>query len=349
MQNVCNSYQTGLTTMNRAIISSVLVHVLAVSSAMGQASSGNRESLDRLSSSAQLIAAMPDQVESVMILRAKPLLAEGNPWNREMDAWFKPRNEYSGHLQSRQASTIDNIVFSEVTQLNPVVRLMGGWDFKMPQSIGTSSFRFIHVWITQDSNGGVRERLRHEDSIDELQRDALTIYQAPVPIAWDNLTTETLPVHVAFPNAHVTIVACSSADITHVAGQLKSPNADMPARWREAASAIDIESPVVILRKMKSEGGMLDILPAADSFAVACHARTRVYCDIHIVVAPEGDTDSIEAEFQSVLSITNGYWSGDWHSKARSVAASLEHKPNLSGPYRFAYIYFTLFGVFIAI
>lgn len=236
-----------------------IVLVAATLSAAGSLASAG----ERLTNRA-LLASMPDSMEAVLVLQAEPLLREECALKRELQGFFGIVDESMpgmtrkdrDFISSDGENNLDRIVFAEVVARKPVRRLVAGSAFQPPQVIGAGSFSFVAVWITKETNEPIKQRLESGNGIigevTKTTEDGLDVYQSPVEFRWSPMrgaTSVKKSIHIAFPNEHVTIIALSADDLKHISKSLKAKAKEIPPRWQRAAAKLDIESPVLVLRR----------------------------------------------------------------------------------------------------
>ena len=199
---------------------------------------------------------MPDDFRSVVILEAGPLCREGCGLKSALPGFFGLVDESvpgemipdCDRLISCSGSyNLESLVFRELINRNPTKRVVAGAGSRRGQG-PDKPFRYLTIWITKDSNRPIKTKVDDRDGIigevGKTTEDGLDIYDSIVALG-----RGLKEIFVAFPNEHMTIVAYSSDDITHIAKSLKKKPEAIPTRWQKAASALNIESPVVILRK----------------------------------------------------------------------------------------------------
>lgn len=210
-----------------------------------------------------LIAAMPDDIESVMVLEAAPLLRDGCALKRHFQGYFgvADQNAPSSDEPARDIvssvgdSNLDRVVFGQLVELKPLRRALGGADFARPQGIGIGTFRYLTVWVTTESNAPVRRAIERREGlvgeVEALKLDDCEAYRSAVEIWFSGQDKEKRDVYVVFPTEHVTVVAHAREHATHIAHALRTgvEKPVVPQRWQAAAKGLDLDAPLVILRK----------------------------------------------------------------------------------------------------
>jgi hypothetical protein len=207
----------------------------------------------------ELIASMPDDFRSVVILDAEPLCREGCGLKSALQRFFGQVDESVRReiipdrdflISPSGSHNLESIVFRELINRNPTKRVVAAtWS---PRAQGRDKpFRYLTIWITKNSNRPIKTKVKDGDGIigevGKTAEDGLDIYDSVVEL-YGGLKK----IFVAFPNEHMTIVAFSSDDITHIAKSLKTKPTAIPACWQKASSTLNVESPVVMLRKFAS-------------------------------------------------------------------------------------------------
>lgn len=266
----------------------------------------------------QLIASMPDAIESVLLLQAEPLLREGCALKSELQGFLAVIDEAtpgmsapaSDLLSSVGNNNLDRIVFSELVKRRPTKRLVGGAGFQPPQDIGIGSFRYLTVWITRESNSPIKKKIdTHDGIVGDVARttkDGLDSYSSPIEIRWSSSPEQgpaKTSICVAFASEHVALVAFSADDIAHIANLLNSKTPTIPVRWQKAASGLDVDSPVVILRKFtQSEQCIVKRDPddpnraeprnvPIDGFGLTSDAGSSVKFKLHVITSQPNDAE----------------------------------------------------------
>ncbi len=217
----------------------------------------------------ELVAAMPDTMESVLVLNAELLLREGCTLKRNLQGFFGVADDSTPETNqldrdfvcSTGESNLDRVVFSEIVARKPIRRLVAGSGFQPPRGIGLGSFRFVTVWVTRETNEPVRRKIENRDglrgAVTKTMDSGLEIYRSRAEFESSATKGTGKPneedIHVAFPTEHITIIGLSADDLRHIAKSFKHKTKDIPPRWQQAAAGINIESPVLILRKFVEE------------------------------------------------------------------------------------------------
>lgn len=211
----------------------------------------------------ELISAMPSDIESVMVLEAAPLLRDTCALKRDFQGYFgvadpntPPSDEPARDVVSSVGdSNLDRVVFGQLVALKPLRRALGGADFAPPQGIGIGTFRYLTVWVTAESNTPVRRAIERREGlvgeVEALKLDDCEAYRSTVEIWFSGQDKEKRDVYVVFPTEHVTVVAHAREHATHIAHALRTRSEQpvVPQRWQAAARGLDLDAPLVILRK----------------------------------------------------------------------------------------------------
>lgn len=193
-----------------------------------------------------LIAAMPDGAESVMVLRldelhAAPDLKESA---ERMVAWLDG---------DEPADTMDTLLRRGIQAAGPVAWVHAGSRFTAPPDLGVGDYDARSIWVTRrplndviralDTGEGVAGPLaRHE-------ANGVTIYEGQRTIEFYGGESKTESMFVAFADARTPMVAETRDDIEQMLARWRAGDRQIPARWRSGAQRLEVESPIVILRR----------------------------------------------------------------------------------------------------
>jgi hypothetical protein len=217
-----------------------------------------------LPTNTELIAAMPEEVESVLLLRASVIMKEACPLRSDLAHFFgePPRGEEihcDWFLPTRDEFGLDRIVYESVARLEPEVRLVAGAQFLPPKSLGLGRFHYLSVWVTRQSNVSLRHRIETQLDIagDVVVKivDGVSVFTTRLQVGGFEPGDEPEGVDYAlvFFSDQVLIVGEGIQNVVESAKSLKRGSKAVPSRWASAASALDLESPILILRAFGDE------------------------------------------------------------------------------------------------
>ncbi|MDX2200480.1 MAG: hypothetical protein SF069_16115 [Phycisphaerae bacterium] len=204
------------------------------------------------------------------MLDAATLLAEGAPLRTEFEGWLgrvdakKPQvTSFDRDLvTSRGTADLDRVVFQRIVMLRPQKRVLAGADFKRPIAPGIGQCEYLAIWVTADSNEALRNDVAsgrgingevvtaNSDGVEVFHSKVELFAEATAPPGQQN-DARSMQVSVAFPTPHVTVVSFVPNGAAHVAKALKQKaERNVPLRWQSLASRIDLNAPLVLLRRM---------------------------------------------------------------------------------------------------
>lgn len=351
----------------RALPAAVLLNVLA---GIVWAQAG-----DALSNRA-LIAAMPDDIEAVMVLRAEPLLRDECALKREMQGFFGIRSDLADTALREQRdivssggdNNLDRIVFAELLARKPTRRVLAGAKFQPPDGIGVGAFDYLALWITGESNEPIRQRVAAGEGIvgqvAANEGEGVTLYTSPVQLVRRSARGAAEHVDrvacIAFPTQHVTIVAFSQEHARHVARQLQAPTAEIPKHWRAVADGLDLEAPIVILRafpqkrqqfpKPVSPGNIEVGEVEIDSYGITNDGGSTVAFHLRAITEyPE----NAQAYFHYPSPFQGGFppdsWKWNRQADARGLTADVAFIEGDGRKHHSSLLLLTLFGIMLAI
>lgn len=213
----------------------------------------------------RLIAAMPDAVESVLLLRLDRLRSQRFPL-ADVSEQFALPYLIQVHQQNGEV-TLEESVAQAVFHASPIVSVVGGSDFDRPKGIGATEFDARYIWVTGKSIDEYRQRLMNGEGIscELVQHD---VGGHPVVAAEVNRPSQSrgevsYTAYVAVVGDHTIAMARSREELASMidrltvnadAGGEVPASAELPARWVDAAADLDVQkSPIVLFREYDPE------------------------------------------------------------------------------------------------
>lgn len=205
----------------------------------------------------QLIAAMPPATESVLIQRYGILLADDSALKTEAQELIDNLgNIYSGE----ERDALLNVVLRHVAMAKPVVHAEGGSQFTRvtgdPLGVGVGNYNSRSIWCVERSLDRLMKRLAEKPDISGALK---TFKLGGVPVYHSELRQylmkgeEAAPIQedrfVAFPSDRCVVITEDRDELKHILDRLESKASGVPEKWREVAAALELESPIVLLRE----------------------------------------------------------------------------------------------------
>lgn len=187
----------------------------------------------------RLIAAMPEGVESVIVMRHSLLHSD--------ESLFK--NQFGGCGYGKEGE-LTRLASQAVDTAIPIVCAMGGSGFQVPPDTGmTGDFNRRSIWIVRKTIEPFRRQLEGEnEKYASFIIDGVKVFKTSVLVYQERFSPTRKPFLVAFPDDHIVVSAESEKDIEEMISALKAKETKLSDRWRGVAKGIDVESPVVLLR-----------------------------------------------------------------------------------------------------
>lgn len=217
---------------------------------------------------ARLIAAMPDAVESVVLLRVDQLLAEPFPLAEIGSEAIASIMESPGDANNADVS-LETFVLRAALRAEPIVYVKGGSEFIKPK-VGQKGTEFNdrNIWVTSKPLAALQQQLQDGEGVaGELMRGEVRGY--PVFSAENEQAIEggrddvLYTVHVALVDDQIILTARCRDEIATMIDRLRlgdgvhdaaDADAQLPARWVDAAGDLDVQgSPIVLFREYDPE------------------------------------------------------------------------------------------------
>jgi hypothetical protein len=245
-----NGWQGGY---DRIMTCRLRIYLFAVSAFWGGAAASFAQ--PDAPSNRQLIAAMPPGVESVLIKRYPALTAADSALKVEnLHVWDGLGN------RSAEPEAAFNDIVQQLADFKPVVYAEGGSDFTRvadpegPSGLGNYNSRSI--WYVQQPLGPLRRRLDGK----ALPTQPATASNPHAPRVYETEVKQYVPKDgraapvqekrfIAFPSDYCVVVVEQKGELDDILKALASRSAELPERWRSVAGKLEIESPVVLLRR----------------------------------------------------------------------------------------------------
>lgn len=212
---------------------------------------------------------------------------------------------------------------------------MGGRGFQ--DEAGCSQIpQFVNVWITRDSNRPIQASLERGDGgfgeVTKTSDAGLEVYRLA---AGDDGAHAKHGTCVAFPTEHVAVLAGAPDDVIHVAKSLSANNEDIPARWKKAAAALNLEAPVVLLREF---GGREQCIftddpdnphrlrrepVAIDSFGMTSNAGPKVTFKLRAITPQAAEAEIYFYGGTFYAGFAPGYWEWTRTTDAEGLTAEV--------------------------
>ena len=217
---------------------------------------------------ARLIAAMPDAVESVALLRVDQLRAEPFPLaefaGEVVASLLEPPGDTPGEV------SLETFVLREALRAEPIVLVMGGSEFNRPKvGPGGTEFNNRNLWVTSKPLTALQQQLRDGGGVaGELMRSEVRGY--PVFSAEIEKSIEggrdavSYVVHVALVGGQIILTARCQDEMATMIDRLPfrdsvrngdhdgvhggaDGGAQLPARWVDAAGNLDVQGASIVL------------------------------------------------------------------------------------------------------
>lgn len=224
-------------------------------------------------SNLQAIAAMPRGTESVMALRYDLLSSEESVFRTDF-TWMIENLGVAGAPADRKKP--ESIILRAVAAATPLLYVEGGSQFTAAYGVGTGNYNGRTVWVTAKPLSGLTRRLIDRKDVDgDIRPFKLGDAQAfEFPIQLRTSTKEELVPEtrfVAFPNDRTVLICESRDDLEVMLKGLAEKEPRMPQQWESVATGLDIEAPIVVLRRYdpKNNGDYYAPMNARRSHPVA--------------------------------------------------------------------------------
>jgi len=201
----------------------------------------------------RLIAAMPPGTESVLVYRYPALTAEDSAMKRE----FEEMLDGLGTPEDQdERNRLHNVVMRYVAMSNPLVQVEGGSQFTAPDGVGVGNFNGRSIWIVEHPLARLMQRLAARKDIDgeltPFKLGDVQCYETAVDVRI-SIRPDVAPVTerrlYAFPSTRSVVVTECRDDVEYILKALGAKEPKVPKQWEPFAAALDIESPIIILRR----------------------------------------------------------------------------------------------------
>ena len=329
--------------------------------------------LGQVLSNRELITLMPDEVESVLVLRSEPLTNDKSPFRREMQGFFgiadanadSPDREPHDFTTSSGGNNLDRLIFSGVSKCNPVARALGGWGFAtQPAGIGLGEFHHIQIWITRDSLSTLLQAIENSDGVvgevKKEQVNGVAVYSSELE---SPATRKLARFYFALPNDRTVVRTESLEQMKSVLGRLKrgAESSSLPERWKEAAKGIELDAPILLLRKMKEPVRIIKYDTATEkpekfepgqveigSFAITAPSGAALRLRIRCITKSPADAPFYFYGGAFSGGLTPSYWKWKTNSDANGFDAEAVFSAEGKN-HHLSLLLITLFGIPIAI
>lgn len=199
-----------------------------------------------------LIGAMPDGAESVMVWRLDELQREAPDMKEAVEEWFLGLNE-----EAAATERIEIVLRRSIGGAGPVVWAHSGSRFTAPPDLGVGDYNERSIWITERPLRELRRALDTGEGVGgPVQRHEIggvRVYQMLREREFYGGESMTEPMFIALPDQRTALIAESLDDVGQMLGRYGRAPSGIPEQWRSAAARIEIESPLVILRRYDPE------------------------------------------------------------------------------------------------
>lgn len=257
-----------ITVRNQVIgVAVILVSVMAAMTAGDvKADDASPPEVDHV----RLIAAMPDAVESVVLMRVDRLLSEPFPLVEMAKEVIASQLESSASEDGEvPAVSVQEFLVREALRAEPIVFVGAGSDFILPKAgTLTTEFNDRAIWLTSKPLTDLRRQLGEGAGVKEkLTRGEVRghpVFSAEVEKSIGGGRGEvSYTVHVALVGQQMLLTSRCKDEIAVMIDRLEvNDDADeeapaggeLPARWVDAAADLDVQgSPIVLFREYDPE------------------------------------------------------------------------------------------------
>jgi hypothetical protein len=203
----------------------------------------------------QLLSIVPPDAESVVVARLGPLAAEKSAFRAQLlDA---SKNVGGAPGAARQINTVVN---GEIINAKPTAWVCAIREYRAEQGIGMGAFTPSNVFIVEQSTDLLRDRLLKGDGVDNpvkmTEEGGIKFFAGTFPTSADlrpptskEAAAGTQDYFVAIADAHTVVTGYRRADVQTIVRLLAKPGDSIPVKWKDVAAGLDIEAPLIILRK----------------------------------------------------------------------------------------------------
>lgn len=202
------------------------------------------------SANEQLIAAMPEGVTGIMLVRFDPLQEEGSKL-AETAGWFPPNRE----APEGREDDLYYLTRRMAMDADPEVFVWGGSAFERAADIGVGNFDERQIWVVGGDLGPLRARLEQRETItgfvEAFEVGGVTAYhgRTQFPVYGHKEQPIVQDVFVAAPAGSTVVMAETREDIERMVGAVLEPPADAPERWTSLAGDVPLDAPLLVLRR----------------------------------------------------------------------------------------------------
>lgn len=194
----------------------------------------------------KLIAAMPDGTESIIVTRDADMRADGS----SMHFMVKAMNQASGYVLRGKEAELRSVVAKAISDAVPVATALGGSDFTWPSRLGSGGYTERQVWCVEHSLAPLSARLAEMQaaggSVSKVLVEGQDVYRG---LSTDNDFKSSRDFFAAIVDDHTLLAAETIEDISSLIRAWNSKGEPkVPERWKAAASTVDLNSPIVVLR-----------------------------------------------------------------------------------------------------
>lgn len=298
----------------------------------------------------QLIAAMPPQTESVMVLRHKRLGAAHSAFRSEFG---RPGIT---DLQ-RPAANLKGEIQSAVFSARPIVIATGGSMFEAPISspaggkdaigIGVGNYEERTISIVEDSLVSLRkqldERVEKQDGLDAMQAGRIRIFHATIdtfPGGPGKIDPVREPFFICFVSERCIVTAESQTDVEHIVRTLRDEDATLPAKWRKIADGHDVESAIIILREYNPKNDRDFYSPVNPKWPESSRAAVKSFAlslpkleeNAFLISAQAADGERALKWYRRRSLPVDGDYAYDVRTTTASFTGSLRYRDNARQP-----------------
>ncbi|HNO79379.1 MAG TPA: hypothetical protein PKN33_15115 [Phycisphaerae bacterium] len=200
---------------------------------------------------------MPAATESVLVQRIKVLASDESALQKDIKSGI----DSLGNVRyERERNDLLGVVQEYVAKANPVVFAEGGSEFTYlvgtnGADIGVGNYKSRSIWYVEQPLDALKKRLAENRDLTEGVTNSVlgdvTVYQTKVSKYGMN-GEEVVPIEesllVALPSDRCVVITEDAREMEQILAGLKSSAAELPRKWQAAASNLDLESPIVLLR-----------------------------------------------------------------------------------------------------
>lgn len=316
----------------------------------------------------RLIAAMPKNCESVMVLNLEALQAENSIYRNR---WrFKSSSSTQPTPDTDQTDNLGHRLKSAAIRAEPLFQVLAGSDFSPPGQdfkkplIGGGKYTQRGIWMVRQSLADFEKSLKPPQSNDSRESsnelvDGFKIYQGKTD--WDAPSFGgpriEKDIFVAFADERAALYASSRDELVEMLHNWRNPKPDMPPQWAAAAGEIDLEAArILILRRFDRTNAQDMYSPVNPRFPREVQIDIdSISLAITDVTKPDFTLNVLTKEPERALPWLSRYWlatvDGDTEPTDKGLRFNLQWRPDaVTNDYNMAIlVLYYIFGMNIVI